>query len=108
MRRSEQGAVMTIDASDFVLGLCLLGALSVPPAFAQTPALKFDPPQGFTGGQGWVDPQSFVDMMLEGGIDVYGFRPFWGNFREAFSRTLFAERMRPELSQPRVLSRSPV
>ena len=99
---------MTIDASYYVLSLFLLGAVSVPSAFAQPPALKFDPPQGFMGGQGWGDPQSFVDMMVEGGIDVYAFRPFRGNFREAFSRTLFAERMRPELSQPRVLSRSPV
>jgi hypothetical protein len=47
----------------------------------------------------------FTDAMLEGGVDVYAFRPFRGDSREAFRRTLFAERMRPESSQPRLLNR---
>jgi hypothetical protein len=99
---------MTIDVLGYVVGGFILGALAAPSALAQTPRLQFDPPRGFIGSQGWVDPQSFVDPMLEGGIDVYGFRPFRGSFRDSFSGTLFAERMRPEFSQPRVLTRTAI
>ena len=41
-----------------VLGLCL-GCLAAPPgpsfAAGELPVLKYDPPQGFSGGQGWAD-----------------------------------------------------
>jgi hypothetical protein len=51
-----------------------LAASSPSSAAPEMPTLKYDPPAGFSGGQGWADPQQWVDAMLEGGVDIYAFR----------------------------------
>jgi CHAT domain-containing protein len=96
---------MTVDRSTRLPGLLLGFILAVCPASAQTPALQYNGPVGFTPGRGGVDPQVFVDPMLEGSVEVYGFRAFQGDFRTAFMRTLFAERMSPPFNNPVLLTR---
>jgi hypothetical protein len=84
--------------------LLLAVVLVAAPASAQVPTLIYDSPRGFMGGQGWKDPQLFVDSMVEGSVEVTGFRPFQGDFRATLPRTLFADRMSAEFSQPKLLS----
>ena len=83
----------------------VVGVLAVSPASAQMPALQYNAPAGFTPGRGGVDPQVFVDPMLEGSVEVFAFRPFQGDFRTSFLRTLFAERMSPGFNNPQLLTR---
>lgn len=92
-----------------VLVLCVLCPVAPSPwaAAGEMPTLKYDPPPGFSGGQGWADPQRWVDAMLEGGVDVYAFRPLSADFRSTFDQTLFADRMIATFRQPRLLSRAP-
>lgn len=94
-----------------VLLLSVLGfGLEAPgPSFAagEMPRLKYDSPPGWSGGQGWAEPHRWVDAMLEGGVDVYAFRPLSGDFRATFDQTLFVDRMIATFRQPRLVSRAP-
>ena len=101
---SQSGRRMTSNRSSCLACLLFVGVLAASPASAQMPTLQYAPPEGFTGGQGWMDPQIFIDSMVEGSVEVSGFRPFQGDFRGTFLRTLFADRMSREFSQPRLLS----
>ena len=83
----------------------IISVLAAAPARAQAPTLQYNAPPGFTPGVSGVDPQSFVDPMLEGSIEVYAFRPFQGDFRTSFLRTLFSERMSPAFNNPQLLTR---
>jgi len=83
----------------------LTSAVAASPARAQAPTLQYTPPPGFIGGQGQADPRIFVDSMVEGSVEVTGFRPFRGDFRAAALQTLFADRMSPEFGRPTILSR---
>jgi hypothetical protein len=95
---------MTITRSACLAWLLLAGVLAASPASGQMPTLKYELPAGFSGGRGWMDPQIYVDSMLEGSVEVGGFRPFQGDFRTTFLQTLFADRMSREFSQPRLLN----
>ena len=85
---------------------CALLTSAVPgsAARAQAPTLQYTPPPGFIGGQGRADPRIFVDSMVEGSVEITGFRPFQGDFRAAALQTLFADRMSPEFGRPKLLS----
>ena len=95
---------MTVNERLRIASVLLVGLVAVSPAFGQTPTLQYDPPQGFIGGRGWMDPLTFVDATAEGSVEVHRFRPFQGDFRAAAVRTLFAERMSPNFSQPRLMN----
>ena len=80
-----------------------LGAVAVAAAGAAGPTgptLKYTPPEGFSGEPGWMDPQVYVDGMVEGSVEVTGFKPFQGDFRAAFQQTLFADRMSERFRRP--------
>src|SRR6188474_2235865 len=92
---SCSGDAMTYTQSLRLAGFLLVGILAVSPSSAQTPVLQYNAPAGFTPGRDGGDPQVFIDPMLEGSVEVYAFRPFQGDFRTSFLRTLFAGRMSP-------------
>ncbi|MFO1400711.1 MAG: hypothetical protein U1F30_05780 [Steroidobacteraceae bacterium] len=46
-----------------------------------------------------MDPQVYVDGMVEGSVEVTGFKPFQGD-RAAFQQTLFADRMSERFRRP--------
>ena len=73
-------------------------ASHAPPA----PMLKYTPPEGYIGEQGRMDPQVYVDGMVEGSVEVTGFKPFQGDFRAAFQQTLFADRMSERFRHPQL------
>ena len=96
---------MTYTQSLRLAGFLLVGILAVSPSSAQTPVLQYNAPAGFTPGRDGGDPQVFIDPMLEGSVEVYAFRPFQGDFRTSFLRTLFAGRMSPGFNNPQLLTR---
>lgn len=83
--------------------LALLGlAFTAGAALAQAPpALRFDPPQGFTGSLG-RDPSAHVSMSGDATINVYPFRRLDGPFGEQFRRTLLRELLKPDAQEVRV------
>jgi CHAT domain-containing protein len=96
---------MTVRRSLRSAAFLLAATLTGQAAFAQTPTLQYIAPAGFTPGQSGIDPQVFVDPMLEGSVEVYAFRPFQGDFRSGLLRTLFSERMSPQFNNPQLLTR---
>lgn len=94
---------MKMPPSSRLLFLLFASLCAASPAVAQMPTLKYDPPAGFFGGQGWMDPQIFVDSMVEGSVEITSFRALQGDFRGTFLRTLFIDRVSPEFRQPQLL-----
>ena len=64
---------MTVRLSLRLAAFLFVATLAGPTALARTPARQYLPPAGFSPGQAGVDPQGFVDPMLEGSVEIYGF-----------------------------------
>ena len=79
-------------SSGLGLLLYLVLALGARAAFAQAPALRYDPPAGFFGGGGGP-PDTWTSNNADGLITIYPFRPFAGDFQRHFAQTLFGERI---------------
>ena len=81
--------------------MVLVGAAS--PARAQTPlpALKFEDPPGFMRS-GAYPPADFSSQEVNASLQVYPFRPYPGDVRQAFSRTLFREFIDPQYREENV------
>ena len=88
MNRGPEGPRLA-RASPLLAALLLL--LGVPAARAQ-PALRYDRPPGFFGGDG-DPPETWMSTNADGLITIYPFRPFAGDFRSHFVETRFAERI---------------
>ena len=81
--------------------MVLVGAAS--PARAQTPlpALKFEDPPGFMRS-GAYPPADFSSQEVNASLQVYPFRPYPGDVRQVFSRTLFRDFIDPQYREENV------
>ena len=73
------------------------------PARAQTPLpeLKFEDPPGFLRSAAYP-PADFSSQEVNASLQVYAFRPFRGDVRQAFSRTLFRDFIDPQYREENV------
>ena len=73
------------------------------PARAQSPLpeLKFQDPPGFLRS-GAYPPADFSSQEVNASLQVYPFRPFRGDVRQAFSRTLFRDAIDPQYREENV------
>lgn len=81
------------------LVLAIRGALGQP-----TPTLKFVPPSDFWGGGGGFPEVWRSNNNNELRLDIYGFRPYHGNFQDDFQRTLLRAGIEPGSQEARLLA----
>ena len=71
------------------------------PAQASVPELKFEDPPGFLRS-GSYPPADFSSQEVNASLQVYPFRPYRGDVRQAFSRTLFRDLIDPQYREENV------
>ena len=83
--------------------LSVMTALAIARARGQTPPpeLKFDDPPGFTRSAAYP-PADFSSREVNASVQVYPFRAFRGDVRQAFSRTLFRDLIDPQYREENV------
>jgi hypothetical protein len=88
---------------DAVLAILLLQVLAVPQAMAQpsVPVLRYTPPANATQiGMGMPADYSFTGF--NGSLQIYQFRPFTGDIRQAFQATLLRDWIAPRYQEQNV------
>ena len=83
--------------------LSVITAIAIARARAQTPPpeLKFNDPPGFMRS-GAYPPADFSSQEVNASLQVYPFRAFRGDVRQAFSRTLFRDFVDPQYREENV------
>ena len=83
--------------------LSVITAVAIARARAQTPLpeLKFDDPPGFMRSAAYP-PADFSSREVNASVQVYPFRAFRGDVRQAFSRTLFRDFIDPQYREENV------
>ena len=83
--------------------LSVITALAIARVRAQTPLpeLKFGDPPGFMRSGGYP-PADFSSQEVNASLQVYPFRAFRGDVRQAFSRTLFRDFIDPQYREENV------
>lgn len=79
----------------------LAAMTSVARAQTPLPQLKFEDPPGFMRSAAYP-PADFSSQEVNASLQVYPFRPFQGDVRQAFSRTLFRDFIDPQYREENV------